>query len=127
MSLRPLVALAALAGCDSISPMPVDLPCREAGYAIAARTAECTGDIALGERRYERYRAQFACIEWSADDPALWDTGNVGAEDLFSCSFTIRNLPCEVVADLGDDIEAWLSTDPGCTWVAREKGGGGGR
>jgi len=45
------VASALLGGCDPIEPMPSDLPCREAGYAIAARTAQCTGDAALGQAR----------------------------------------------------------------------------
>ncbi|MFO0006047.1 MAG: hypothetical protein ACK559_33475, partial [bacterium] len=44
---------ALLGGCDPIEPMPSDLPCREAGYAIAARTTQCTGDAALGQARYE--------------------------------------------------------------------------
>lgn len=121
---RRLLLPLLLAGCDPIKPMPEALPCREAGYAIAARTAQCTGDVDLGEQRYDAYRAQFECIEWAADDPVLLDTATPEAEQLFSCAFTIRNLPCEVVDELGDDIEAWLSTDPGCTWVAREKGGG---
>lgn len=125
MSPRHLIVLPvlALAGCDPIDPMPADLPCREAGYAIAARTAECTGDAELAQKRYDAYRAEFQCIEWSADDPELMDTAGPAAEDLFSCAFTLRNLPCEFVDDLGDDVEAWLSMDPGCTWVAKKKGG----
>ena len=118
-----LPALLLLTGCDPIQPMPADLPCREAGYAIAARTAECTGDGALGQARYDAYRADFECIEWDADDPELLDTAGPAAEDLFSCAFTLRNLPCEMVEDLGDNVEAWLSMDPGCTWVAKKKGG----
>ena len=54
------------------------------------------------------------CIEWEADDPAL---DGSGAEDLFSCAFTIRNVPCELEPELGDDLGAWLALDPGCTWV----------
>lgn len=118
----PLLLL--LAGCDPIAPMPADLPCREAGYAIAARTAECTGNVELGQSRYERYRSQWSCIEWSADDPLLLDTANPGPEDLFSCAFTLRNLPCEMVDELGNDIGAWLELDPGCSWVATPRGGG---
>ena len=118
-----LALVALLGGCAPLDPMPADLPCREAGYAIAARTAECTGDNALGQARYDAYRADFECIEWSPDDPELIDTAGPAAEDLFSCAFTLRNLPCEMVAELGDDVEAWLRKDPGCTWVAKKKGG----
>jgi hypothetical protein len=119
-----VLALIGLCSCDPIKPMPDDLPCREAGYAIAARTAECTGDAALGQARYEDYRARYSCILWEADDPALKDSSNPGPEDLFSCAFTLRNIACEVALDLGDDIDGWLSLDPGCTWVAQPKGAG---
>lgn len=84
LSLRILLPLLLLGGCDPIDPMPPDLPCREAGYAIAARTAECTGDAQLGQERYDAYRAEFECIEWSPDDPELMDTAGPAAEDLFS-------------------------------------------
>jgi hypothetical protein len=117
------VALLVVGSCKPIEPMPEDLPCREAGYAIAARTAECTGKAALGQRRYEAYRKQYACIEWSADAEEFQDTSGREAADLWSCAFTIRNAPCEVVDELGDDISAWLALDPGCTWVAEPKGG----
>ena len=127
---------ALLGGCDPIEPMPSDLPCREAGYAIAARTTQCTGDAALGQARYERFRAQYACIRWQADDPRLaesvsisggggLDTGGTPhAADLWSCAFTLRNVPCELEPELGDDIDAWMDLDPGCSWVAKPKGGG---
>lgn len=114
--------LSALGGCAPIKPMEPDLPCREAGYAIAARTAECTGDGELAQARYEQFRKEFECIEWKGDDPRFDETGGPEAEDLFSCAFTIRNLPCETVKELGGDLSAWLATDPGCSWVV--KGGG---
>ena len=117
-ALMGLLALISLASCKAIDTMPPDLPCREAGYAIAARTAECTGDTELGQARYDRFREEFTCIEWSPEDPMLTDTGaTVHAEDLFSCAFTIRNVPCELEPELGDDLGAWLALDPGCTWV----------
>ncbi len=122
MALVPL-ALLLVHGCKPIEPMPEDLPCREAGYAIAARTAECEGDAALGQDRYEAYRAAYTCRTWAPDDPAFEDSG-VHPADLWSCAFTIRNAPCELVDELGDDIGAWLDLDPGCSWVAEPKAGG---
>lgn len=125
---RPLAALVLLVACAPITTMPPDLPCREAGYAIAARTAQCTGDAALGEARYAAFREAYTCIEWSPDDPQLTDTGALThAEDLFSCAFTLRNLPCELVEELGDDLDAWLALDPGCTWVVEPAAAGGGQ
>ena len=60
---------------------------------------------------------------------SVWpDTGaTIGPEDLFSCAFTLRNVPCETVKELGDDIGAWLNLDPGCSWVAEPKGAGASR
>ncbi len=118
---RVLWALVPALGCDPIEPAPDDLACREAGYAIAARTAECTGNSTLGQDRYERFVKTHTCIEWSGDDPLFWDTSGREAADLWSCAFTIRNAPCELVAELGNDIEAWLALDPGCSWVAEPK------
>ena len=109
--------------CDPIQPMPPDLPCREAGYAIAARTDACTGDSQAAQDRYDAFRRQYRCIEWEADDPVLLDDATPNAEDLFSCAFTIRNTACEIVDELGDDIDLWMDLDPGCSWVAERKGG----
>lgn len=128
------VGIVGMVGCgDPIQPMPEDLPCREAGYAIAARTVQCTGDAALGQARYDTFREEYTCLLWAADDPRLqdptvWDTGPAKPHpaDLFSCAFTLRNLPCELVAELGDDLAAWLAQDPGCTWVATANSAGSG-
>ena len=109
----PLLTLAA---CQLIEPMPGDQPCKEVGWAFANRTYTCTGDVDLANRRYEALQAATTCISHTADDPAL-DTAR--PEDLFSCAFTIRNLPCETLAEIGDDIDALLATDPSCDWVIR--------
>lgn len=116
----PTFALfAALTGCTLIEPMPGDQPCKEVGWAIAARTHACTGDVALANTRYEDFTDQITCVEWAADDERL---GNTPPEDLFSCAFTIRNLPCETVAELGDDLDAWLALDEGCAYVIEVEG-----
>lgn len=112
-------AILSLGGCKLIEPMPSDQPCKEVGWAIASRTHDCTGDVALANDRYEAFRDAAECIEWEADDPAL---DAVGAEDLFSCAFTIRNLPCETIDELGDDLGAWLEVDEACAWVVKLEG-----
>ena len=108
-----------LGGCKLIEPMPSDQPCKEVGWAIASRTHDCTGDVALANDRYEAFRDAAECIEWEADDPAL---EAVGAEDLFSCAFTSRNLPCETIDELGDDLPAWMEVDEACAWVVKLEG-----
>ena len=115
-----LLAALALGGCQLIEPMPGDQPCKEVGWAIAARTHACTGDVELANARYEDFSDQNDCVEWTADDERL---GAVPPEDLFSCAFTIRNLPCETVTELGDDLDAWLALDEGCAYVVQPAGG----
>lgn len=104
-----------LFGCASTLD-PEDF-CREAGFAIAARTQECTGDDALAERRYEAFEAAYTC---EAFDPA--DTGGlVKPEDLYACPLAIRNLPCELVATYGDDLDLWLTASPVCQLLVDER------
>jgi hypothetical protein len=113
-------ALLLLAACHLVEPMPADQPCKEVGWAIAARTHACTGDVEAANTAFEHFEDETSCIEWEADDPRL---DELGAEDLFSCAYTLRNLPCETVEGLGDDIEAWLAADPSCDWVVEWEGG----
>lgn len=115
-----VAACAGLVGCTLVEPMPGDQPCKEVGWAIASRTHDCTGDVALANDRHAAFDDRAECIEWEADDPAL---DEIGAEDLFSCAFTLRNLPCETIEALGDDFEAWLETDEACAYVVSLKGG----
>ncbi len=109
--------------CTLIEPMPGDQPCKEVGWAIAARTHACTGDVALANARYEDFTDQITCVDWAADDERL---GTTPPEDLFSCAFTLRNLPCETVAALGDDLDAWLALDEGCAYVLEVDGAAAG-
>ena len=118
-----------ITSCETVTPMPKDQACREVGWAIAARVYSCTGDPSLATARAEDFDREATCIEWSADDPefsAPADTasGPVRPEDLFSCAFTLRNLPCDTVTALGDDLSAWLATDPTCAWVVSLDEGG---
>ena len=113
------LAAVACAGCTLIAPMPEHQPCKEVGWAIAARTHACSGDVALANGRYDAFLAETECVGWAADDPRL---GAPPPEDLFSCAFTLRNLPCEVVDELGDDLDAWLALDEGCAYVVQDGG-----
>ena len=117
-----MIALFWLA-CASLRPIDGDLPCREAGYAIAWRTLECTGDEALANARYEAFEANYTCVEV--------DYGEVDAENIylldprdnpgnwFHCSFAIGELPCELVEQYGDALDEWLTASPSCAAVVR--------
>jgi hypothetical protein len=110
---RPAAALV-LAGCGrALAPVEDDQPCREAGYAIARRTEECTGDRELANARYERFETEWVCIPTPPDDPDLAPI----AADLYGCAGTISSLSCDVVEELGDDLARWLGVDPACGYV----------
>ena len=115
----PLFSLG-LSACTLVAPMPEDQPCKEVGWAYAARTYSCSGDVELANDRYDELVDQTTCIEWAADDPRL---DEIGAEDLFSCAFLIRNLPCETLEALDGDVQALLDLDPSCDWVIQVDGG----
>jgi hypothetical protein len=111
-----------LAACSNLAPMPPDLPCREAAFAIAARTEECTGDVALAESRVDQFQELYTCIAVDTTDPAF-DGPAMAVEDLFGCAFSIRELPCELVEEYGDDLELYLLNSASCTWIISRNDG----
>ena len=116
-----------LAGCASLHALPPEQPCLEAGYAIAARTYECTGDGELANDRYLTFRDDYRCVpipEWHLEDGSVGahlegDSGllELDPPDAFHCAFAIRQLPCELVADYADDLDQWLASSNACDWV----------
>jgi hypothetical protein len=129
---RPWLPLS-LAGCASLQALPPDAPCVEAGYAISRRTFECTGDAELANARFERYRREFECIDlpkWSVDTgevtkflEAEGSGAALSPPDYFHCAFAIELLPCELVAEYGDDLSRWLEGSNACAWIVEPRGG----
>lgn len=132
--IRKLVVLASVggAGCASLQALPKDSPCVEAGYAIARRTFECTGDGDLANARFESFQARYACIalpSWFVDtgvvtqvlEPA--ESGlYLDPPDYYHCALAIGQLPCELVLDYGDDLASYLDSSNACAYVVRPKG-----
>jgi hypothetical protein len=102
-----------LLGCNALTPIDPESFCHEAGYAIARRTEQCTADIELANARYRAFERQHDCIAIHTDDPPE----GVAPEDLYACSLTIERLPCDVVEELGDDLDAWLASADACAYV----------
>lgn len=90
--------------------------CKEVGYAIAGRTQECTGDVALAESRYTAFSEDYTCIASQGRDTAIYLT-----EDLYACPLGIRNLACELVESYGDDTDAWLQASPFCALIVERR------
>ncbi len=107
-----MIALLLLA-CQAFRDVDPDSPCREAGYAIARRTELCTEDTDLANARFDVFEADYRCIPMDVLNPAE----GAAPEDLYACAFTIDRLPCEVVLDLGDDLDAWLASASACAYV----------
>lgn len=134
MSRCLLAAVVLLGSCKTLEPIDREQPCREAGYAIARRTFECTGDGDLANARYEKFRREYACIpipEYFVDTGEITkflqtsDTGNSGIfpPDYYHCALAIDGLACETVESFGSDIALYLASSDGCPWVAEPKGG----
>jgi hypothetical protein len=85
-----------------------DRPCIEAGTAIGARAAECSGDSDLGVERVEQFEEEVVCRVPELASPEQ-------QPDLYSCALSIRHLPCELALEYGDDLGRWLSTSPTCS------------
>ena len=132
--MRRAALLLLSAGCPSLHALPKEQPCIEAGYAISARTFECTDDSELANARYLLFDRSYDCIplpEWHVEDGTAGtgiegDTGDLpmSPPDAFHCAFVIRQLPCELVEDYGDDLGLWLSSSDACDRVTEPAGGG---
>jgi hypothetical protein len=111
--------LLCLGGCFQpfITRVADDQPCIEAGYAIARRTEECTGDRELANERFHAFERAWKCIPTPPDDPEFRDI----APDLYGCAATISSLSCDAVEEFGDDLWYWLGVDPACGYVVEEK------
>ena len=112
-----------LLGCQSLDAVDPEAPCLEAGYAIAWRTYDCTGDADLANARYERFAENYECI--AIDYPEIDAEGLTLLENAknpgnyFHCAFLIGELACELVDQYGDDIDQWLATSETCDLVVR--------
>lgn len=104
--------------CSNMEPMPANLPCEEAGLAIARRTFECTSDGALANGRYHLFESDYRCVGVEVpDDSAL------PVVDLFHCAFILGELPCEMVSAYGDDLDAWFASSNACAWIIEHSDG----
>lgn len=109
-------ALLALGGVVSACNRSLDEDawCKEAAYAIAGRTEECTGDGALATARYEAFFDAYTCVEVPPESLADDTAGAVAPQNLAHCALAIRNLPCELVDEYGDALDRYMTASPVC-------------
>jgi len=101
--------LGLLVGCPR--PLDPEQPCEEIAYAIGARTEECTGDGELGEARVQALLDTYECLDRAEVAEGQSESGG---DDAFACALVLRDVACELVAEAGDDLDAWLSFSPSC-------------
>lgn len=92
-----------LSSCGSFEPVTAQDLCDEVGYAIAAKTLECSGDADQANRAYEDYRAQSSC-------PGGNEPVEVGTT---SCSEEVLNVSCDTVNVAIDDLGSWVPSSCG--------------
>jgi hypothetical protein len=108
-----------LAACTR--SLPEDQLCKEIGYAIAGRTEECTGDRELASARFEAFEERYTCAPFDPEPKGEDTESPIAPEDLFHCPLAIRNLPCELVEQYGDDLSAYLTASPICATIIEEE------
>jgi hypothetical protein len=109
-----LSLLVTLVRCAEVEPAKGDEICQEAGFSIANRTLACTSDQDLSNARYERLRGEYDC---KAADPSSHTDTQV------ECPRALLAVTCEQVATLGEDLDAWLRSDPKCQAMFARKDG----
>lgn len=109
-----LVSLA-LAGCGGVSDFDDDDACKNAGYAIASRTLDCTSNPTLANERYLSMRRSTRCTAKSIGETEF-KCGNDPKCGLtqFTCAVMLNKTTCAEVASYGDDIDRWLAHSGYC-------------
>lgn len=101
-----LPGMAAVACGQPYEAFPLDQVCRDAGYAIAARTLDCEGDTSLAQQRYDRFNRDYRCGVTSLErDPV---------DVYYHCTSQISGASCEQIRSFGDDLGKYLSLSPTC-------------
>jgi hypothetical protein len=86
--------------------MPTDQVCRDTGYAIAARTLDCEGDVDLADQRYEAFRKRYEC--------QVRDLERDPVDVYYHCVAKISEANCTRIHNFGNDLERYLQLSPAC-------------
>lgn len=116
-------ALVATLGGGCAREVEPDRACQEAAYAIAGRTEQCTGDAALADARFTAFQQAFTCTEVPVESMGEDTASPISPEDRLHCAFAIRNLPCALVEEYGDDLERYMTASPMCATLVQPAGG----
>ena len=116
--MKAAFALLIAAGCAESHALGPEAPCEEAGYAIASRAEECSGDAEYAAGLQAQFAEAYTCVEPQLPDP-------LQERDLFECALVLRNIACELANEYGDDLNAWLQSSPVCAAITVPVGGAG--
>ncbi len=103
-----------VAGCKASWDLEASAPCDHAGFAIASRIHDCTGNASAANAAYERFTKRRCSL-----------SGGSARPEEFACAVSIADVDCKTTRELGDDIDAWLLFD-GCPELFGESADTGG-
>jgi len=124
MTARPLlvflVAVLPAVGCSVSEDLPAEEVCRDAGYSVANRLFECTGDADRANSGYDTLLdlgcrvSGFAKDELGASSLSLEGGGLVPVPEAYGCPADLRALTCDVIKSGESDASVWLAAAPRC-------------
>lgn len=103
-------------GCIAqLTPMSTAQLCDDVLYAIDARVYACDGDEDAALAAFEALTAQAQCT-------AVWaDHDDVDAQ--YGCVSGMSSVSCDDAATFGEDLSAWLASEPACDGLFSASGG----
>jgi len=110
--ISPLLLLTACA--PTWQDMEPDQVCSDVGFAISARTMECTGDPDLAAARDAALNRDYRCQVRSVED--------VPIDRYYHCPIAVYDLGCKAVERNGDDLDLWLEASWVCDVILTPKG-----
>lgn len=102
-----------LVGCVAIQPLSGDDICDEVGFAVAAKTLDCTDNDALANRRYEQFQKQLTCTVVNPERAPV--------DKYLECAVAVNSMGCETHLGFGEDIIRMVSaSSPQCSRIFKE-------
>lgn len=126
MSVPPLAAalVAALTtltlgGCDytevEIDKQSPTAPCQDVADTLASLAFACGANHDRANARYDLFFEQYQCV--------AYDPVTTPFEQLWHCSFTLSQLPCDTVDAYGTDYDRYFALSPACPIIIRRADG----
>jgi hypothetical protein len=120
----PWLAVSLITACGGVDDFHDDEPCKQAGYAIASRTLDCTSDADLSDARYEALIASTRCVAGNLNTTEFKCNGDphCGVNN-FTCAVELNKVDCATVKAYGSDMRMWITHNGACTDILKQPDG----